>query len=97
MVWIGREIVNSKSFPNLKEKHTHKSSPDWPLLDWFARAIAILTNPQAHFWPSDQGGESGAYTATPEPERKAAIETIKDEMQKVIDTPVKPEDAAGRN
>ena len=81
----------------MSERRTHRSSPDWPLLDWFARAIAILTNPQAHFWPSNAGGENGVYTATPEPERKAAIETLKEKMQVVIDTPVKPEDGAGRN
>ena len=81
----------------MKEKITHKSSPDWKTLDWFAGAIAILTNPQAHYWPGNAGGENGVYTATPEPERKAAIETLKDEMQIVIDTPVQPEDAAGRN
>ena len=81
----------------MTERRTHRSSPDWPLLDWFARAIAILANPQAHFWPSDLGGEGGMYQATPEPERRAAVETLKDEMQKVMDTPLKPEDGASRN
>ena len=81
----------------MTEKRTHRSSPDWKTLDRFARMIAVLTNPWIFFWPSDSGGENGVYTATPEPERKAAIETLKDEMQIVIDTPVQPEDAAGRN
>ena len=81
----------------MPERKTHKSSPDWKTLDWFARTIAVLTNPQAFFWPSNLGGENGVYVATPEPERKAAIETLKDKMQIVIDTPLKPEDGAGRN
>ena len=79
------------------ERRTYKSSPNWEALDRFARMIAVLTNPWIFFWPGDQGGENGVYAATPEPERKAAVETLKDEMQKVMNTPVKPEDAAGRN
>lgn len=81
----------------MTERRTYKSSPDWPILDGFARAIASLMNPQAHFWTADQGGERGEYNATPEPERKAGVEEIKAKMQKYMDTPLKPEDAADSN
>lgn len=81
----------------MSERRYYKSSPGFEAIYRLATAIAALINPHVHIWPADQGGDNGRYNLTPEPERHALIQDLKDQMQKELDQPTRPEDAAGRN
>lgn len=75
----------------MAERRVTRSHPDWKKLDELANAIAVATNPQAHWMGQETPLYDGAsetvraYMDLAEPERQALIQILKDKMEEELE------------